>query len=65
MYQFAIENKVFLVDYVGLIRYFVKNELPVVVRRPLVTTVLKWVHDSDLTGHYTLRKTLARPMPKY
>lgn len=39
VYQFAVDKKDFLVDYIRLLRYFARNEMPVVLPRSLVTTV--------------------------
>lgn len=65
IHKCAHENKNFLVDDMGLLKYSGRDEPPVVVPGSFLNRVLGEVHGSRLTGHYRLRKTLAKLLPRF
>ena len=54
-----------IVDDMGLLRSSSRPELPIVVPNSIVLDVLKFVHGSRLTGHYKLRRTMAKLWNRY
>ena len=63
--MYTSRQKGLIADDVGLLRSTRREELPIVVPKPLVKTLLRFVHGSRLTGHYKLQRTAAKLLRRY
>lgn len=62
---YASRQKRLIVDDAGILRSTRREELPIVVPKPLMKDVLRFVHGSRLTGHYKLQRTTAKLVRRY
>lgn len=52
-------------DREGILRSVKQDEMPIFVPKALTPEVLNYVHGSRMSGHYKMRRTLAKPKGRY